>query len=433
MSGKAPAAAKATPSIPLAAPQPAMLRRQCACGAQTFGEAECPACKEKHSGLVARAAAGPVAMTPLAIVQDVLQSPGRALEADTRSEMGKRFGRDFSRVRVHVDAHAAESAAAVNAHAYTVGDHIVFGRGQYAPRTAAGSRLAAHELAHVVQQSGQRPAATSLAVGSPSDPAEAEADQMARSALSGNSVPLASVQPAGRLLRDAETETPGQRLARQEGTVLESFIKLVVETDQKGYSSIEFTIRRTDTDLIPGFQKKEPITTRPSGTTWTTEGTVREQLKPVLDIATLQGPSDWKIIFSRNATGQMRLTKTESAALPKQPAPVLPQPVAPTSPTPDAETMKALDADADRIVKIQDDATYFSEGDSKTVLAILYPWAFKPNPPGAPADGSYYLNTLFKQLRARTKGSTNYYAELYSRFASKPLRELRELRNYYAP
>jgi hypothetical protein len=67
--------------------------------------------------------------------------------------MEQRFGHDFSRVRMHTGQEAAQSAQAVNAHAYTVGHHIVFGNGKYAPNAAAGRRLVAHELAHVVQQS----------------------------------------------------------------------------------------------------------------------------------------------------------------------------------------------------------------------------------------------------------------------------------------
>ncbi len=63
-----------------------------------------------------------------------------------------RFGQDFKNVRVHTDSKAAESAHDLNARAYTVGQDIVFGTGQYSPMTGAGSRLLAHELAHVVQQ-----------------------------------------------------------------------------------------------------------------------------------------------------------------------------------------------------------------------------------------------------------------------------------------
>jgi len=66
--------------------------------------------------------------------------------------MESRFGHDFSRVRIHTDEKAAESARAVNALAYTAGHDIVFGAGQYVPETPEGRRLLAHEMTHVVQQ-----------------------------------------------------------------------------------------------------------------------------------------------------------------------------------------------------------------------------------------------------------------------------------------
>ena len=90
------------------------------------------------------------------IVHKVLRSPGRPLDASTRASTEATFGHDFSRVQIHTDPKAAESARAVNAMAYTVGRHIVFGAGQYAPSTREGLRLLAHELAHVVQQ-GNKP------------------------------------------------------------------------------------------------------------------------------------------------------------------------------------------------------------------------------------------------------------------------------------
>ena len=64
----------------------------------------------------------------------------------------KSNGVDFSQVRIYTDARAAESANAVNALAYSVGNDIVFGPSQYAPETTDGRYLLAHELAHVVQQ-----------------------------------------------------------------------------------------------------------------------------------------------------------------------------------------------------------------------------------------------------------------------------------------
>jgi Domain of unknown function (DUF4157) len=86
------------------------------------------------------------------IVREVLNTPGQPLTPKTLTFMESRFGRDFSQVRVHTDAKAAESAQSVNALAYTVAQDIVFARGQYEPSTVSGRRLLAHELTHVVQQ-----------------------------------------------------------------------------------------------------------------------------------------------------------------------------------------------------------------------------------------------------------------------------------------
>ena len=86
------------------------------------------------------------------IVHEVLRSPGRPLDAETRAFMEPRFGRDFGGVRVHADSRAVDSARAIGARAYTAGHDIVFGAGQYQPGTLQGNRLVAHELAHVQQQ-----------------------------------------------------------------------------------------------------------------------------------------------------------------------------------------------------------------------------------------------------------------------------------------
>lgn len=85
---------------------------------------------------------------------NTLQGGGQSLPESVRSFMEPRFGADFSQVRVHTDAGAAELARAVKAHAFTVGKDIVFGNGQYAPDSKSGKKLLAHELTHVVQQRG---------------------------------------------------------------------------------------------------------------------------------------------------------------------------------------------------------------------------------------------------------------------------------------
>jgi hypothetical protein len=88
-------------------------------------------------------------------VTQVLSKAGRPLDAVLQKDMGQRFGHDFSHVRIHSDASAEQSARQINANAYTSGNNIVFGSGQFAPTSQQGRRLLAHELTHVVQQSGE--------------------------------------------------------------------------------------------------------------------------------------------------------------------------------------------------------------------------------------------------------------------------------------
>jgi hypothetical protein len=114
--------------------------------------------------------------------------------------MEPRFDYDFSRVRVHEDAAAARSGQEIGAAAYTVGHDIVFGARQFAPNSPAGLRLIAHELAHVIQQSGgQRPAGRTLRMSSAWDPAEREADRAAAMATTGD-----YPGPVPRLTRNSE-------------------------------------------------------------------------------------------------------------------------------------------------------------------------------------------------------------------------------------
>lgn len=79
---------------------------------------------------------------------------GEPLPSTTRSLMEGHFGHNFGRVRVHSDAPASVSAARLQAEAYTVGDDVYFGHGNFQPDSVEGKKLLAHELTHVVQQSG---------------------------------------------------------------------------------------------------------------------------------------------------------------------------------------------------------------------------------------------------------------------------------------
>ncbi|HAX86468.1 MAG TPA: hypothetical protein DCY91_09400 [Cyanobacteria bacterium UBA11370] len=147
-----------------------LLQRQCACGGG------CPRCQDElgiqtklkisepgdHYEQEADRIADEVMRMPESKVQPILTSniqrlhdSGQPLPRSVRSFFEPRFGYDFSQVRVHTDAKAAKVAQAINARAFTLGQDVVFGLGQYAPGTLAGQQLLAHELVHTLQQTGE--------------------------------------------------------------------------------------------------------------------------------------------------------------------------------------------------------------------------------------------------------------------------------------
>ncbi len=179
---------------PIMAVQGRHIQRKCDCGTHTMSDNECTSCANRKGKLqrklsigasndpleheadrvadqvmsmsanssIARStpkiqcastsASGSAANVP-ASVSRVLSSSGRPMQSGLRQDMEDRFGQNFSQVRMHTSTTAEQSARDVNAHAYTVGNNVVFGAGQFAPGTNEGRRLLAHELAHVVQQS----------------------------------------------------------------------------------------------------------------------------------------------------------------------------------------------------------------------------------------------------------------------------------------
>jgi hypothetical protein len=136
------------------------------------------------------------AMTPFAGKQlspnrrtaDFDETSGQSLNTASRSFFEHGFNQDFSHVRVHADAQAADTAAAMGARAYTVGPNIFFGAGRYQPDTITGKLLLAHELTHVVQQRSDTPAVP-WRTSSVSDAAEAEAKEAASSVMAGEQTP----------------------------------------------------------------------------------------------------------------------------------------------------------------------------------------------------------------------------------------------------
>ncbi len=184
-----------------------LLQRKCACGGSEHGDEGCAECREKKEGNLQRAAISHAAVDEVPpIVHEVLREPGQPLDGATRAFMEPRFGHDFSGVRVHADARASKSARAVNAVAYAVGRDLVFGEGEYRPRTAEGRRLLAHELTHVVQQrQGAASYGAPVRVSEPCESSEAEAESAAEMVVdeggpSATYSPTASRPPAGPVL-----------------------------------------------------------------------------------------------------------------------------------------------------------------------------------------------------------------------------------------
>ncbi|CAD5108371.1 eCIS core domain-containing protein [Zestomonas carbonaria] len=193
-----------------------LLQRKCACGGNAGPGGECESCAagrlQRHAAAPARKLDG----LPTS-VDDTLARPGRPLDAETRGFMEQRFDNDFSGVRIHDDSAAAASAREVDAHAYTVGQHIVFADGQYRPHSADGRHLLAHELAHTVQQQGlQRAGTSNLADQGPEyQRLEREADHAAERVMRGQPLPGGALSQGGRRL-SRQPAKPGEEAGKSE-------------------------------------------------------------------------------------------------------------------------------------------------------------------------------------------------------------------------
>ncbi len=167
------------------------------------------------------------------VVIDAFGSPSRAIDEPARSSFETRFGHDFSRVRVHTDQAAANSAGTIGAHAYTVGENIFFGANRYAPHTATGNQLLAHELAHVAQQQSLGVTTLQKFPGQHLDPFEAEANLMSSPDLFGIGKMASDLQSLRGVSKDPRGyEGPTEVLA-PEGTEVPTPEKPEVPTPEK--------------------------------------------------------------------------------------------------------------------------------------------------------------------------------------------------------
>ena len=133
---------------PLSAYEEKIDRKCAACEMKEEDEEKILDISRKHSRSVNQEATDEITKE----ISDVRSSSGSAIDSSTKDFMESRLGYDFSNVRIHVDRRSAESARAIGALAYTAGNDIVFGAGQYEPNTPAGRSLIVHELVHTIQQ-----------------------------------------------------------------------------------------------------------------------------------------------------------------------------------------------------------------------------------------------------------------------------------------
>jgi hypothetical protein len=120
---------------------------------------------------------------------------GAPLSPALRGFFEPRIGHDFGAVRLHTGALAERSAEAVHARAFTLGNDVVFGHGEFAPDTPAGRRLLAHELTHVIQQTSPGARRQPLVQRAPDQDQLPESSSSAAGGESRQSSPAAS--PAG--------------------------------------------------------------------------------------------------------------------------------------------------------------------------------------------------------------------------------------------
>ena len=194
---------------------------------------------------------------PPASVDHVLASPGRQLESAIRQEMEQRFGYDFSGVRVHLGGAAEQSAREVNANAYTVGQHVVFASGKYAPYTQDGKRLLAHELAHTVQQ---RNAVVGMLARQPRTVAEIDPEIAAVNALRRETRDnaLAILRTAGRDVSGRVRRRPGSSRRGTPGRHLGEILSTELE-DVMGDESLSAGLRRSAQEVLAELEQQESV------------------------------------------------------------------------------------------------------------------------------------------------------------------------------
>jgi hypothetical protein len=326
-----PAAAQRAPPL---SPQ---MERRCACGTVADAHGECAACRAKrlaqqstpdsYSPIPELTGVGIVrevddprarqAASAPPIVHDVLASPGHPLDAESRAIAEPIFGHDFSRVRVHADGRAAESARAVNASAYTVGGHVVFAGGESPADLASNRHLLLHELAHTVQQQHAVSAGGPLRVSQPGDADERQADATVQAVLSDAAIPTLGPSSA-HVARQPKTPSATAKgkppvVDTMAGALVSRIIVSLSENRVAFQTSRGWVFGDVDTDLTEGSYELKPEISKRK---WViSKPAVKTGLRFFVD---LDGAIPWTLLYP--ATLPLTVTsgplKTEEVEIP---------------------------------------------------------------------------------------------------------------------
>ncbi len=250
--------------------------------------------KSKSSGPIA-----PPATSPRRAIERATAEGGSALDAPVRDRMRDAAGYDLSRVRVHGGPASAAAAEQLGARAFTLGSDIHLGAEAHALNPFERHRLLTHEAVHTIQQGGQRVAPqASMAVSTPGDPAEREAEQVSHALFSGGSRSLA--------LRDS---------FRAQRPMIARMVAPHVQRDLTGsYAVKDGTFDMGMTDLsVPGGQSgmTGSITFTPSATAPDSNSIKLLQVARVEDLRTTAAPEmDWSIVGTGSEANRNKMQTT---------------------------------------------------------------------------------------------------------------------------
>jgi hypothetical protein len=219
--------------------------------------------------------------TPKASLPALPTSGGRALDRDTLGFMETRFGRSFADVRIHADNVADTAARAVGARAFTIGRHISFAAGQYAPATHEGKHLLAHELAHAAQNehlgTPSTIALSAIEISDPHEAAEVAAERAADQVMSSSPVQAGDLATAPtlatKLYRKIAVCGPNPQRSASQRNKEHQLIQADYLKHVNKNGGIEFAIPAATDKGFMGFADLVDVTTKElyeikSGTIW---------------------------------------------------------------------------------------------------------------------------------------------------------------------